>query len=225
MPMVKYVPAEKIMDNWAELKRAYASGVCLRPNQLSAVKQFLLARQKDSDIAELGTGGGHTSAWLLKQGFSRIKCVDINNYLAYPELNKRFHKCDLSRDKLPFKDSSMDGIIAIEVVEHLENMVWCLKEVSRVLKPGGWFLMAIPNAANLRRRIKFLLTGDNLLVSEKNDHLQNITHSLVRKLAKEHFNDSICGSLRYPVLFPILRFKLPYMGILADNRIYLIRKH
>jgi len=222
--MVKYSPAEKIAEQKEERKRAYQNEVCLRPNQLSAVKRFLLSQAKTSRIAELGAGGGHVSFWLLKQGFSDISCVDIDNYLTYPEINAKFLQCDLSRDKLPFNDSSLDGIIAIEVIEHLENMVWCFNEISRTLKTGGWFLMAIPNAANLRRRIDFLRKGDGLLVSEKNDHLQNITHSLVKKLAKEHFGDTRCALLRYPVLFPFLRFKLPYIDLLADNKIYVITK-
>lgn len=222
--MVKYASVENIHAQRAERKQAYEHAICLRPYQVKAVKRFILSQNKNNSIAELGAGGGHLSAWMHKQGFTNIHCVDIDNYLVYPELKTKFKACDLSRSKLPFKNSSIDGIVAIEVIEHLENMVWCLKEISRVLKPGGWFLMAIPNAANLRRRIAFLKTGDGLLVNEKNDHLQNITHSLVKKLAREHFGDEKSALLRYPVLFPVLRFKLPYIDLFADNKIYVIRK-
>ncbi len=222
--MVRYVPIESIDQQKAERAQAYEHEICLRPHQIQAVQRFIRSQPRTSRIVELGAGGGHLSAWMLTQGFRNVSCVDIDDYLVYPELKPRFHACDLSRDRLPFKDASVDGAIAIEVMEHLENMVWCMKEISRVLKPNGWFLMAIPNAANLRRRITFPFTADDLLVSEKNDHLQNITHALVKKLARAHFGDTTCALLRYPVLFPFLRFPIPYIDLLADNRMYTIIK-
>jgi 2-polyprenyl-6-hydroxyphenyl methylase / 3-demethylubiquinone-9 3-methyltransferase len=48
--------------------------------------------------------------------------------------------------KLPFKDKTFDKIIMSEVAEHLPNDVNGLKEVRRVLKPGGVLVLTVPNA-------------------------------------------------------------------------------
>lgn len=204
---------------------AYQHEICLRPNQLKVIQKFINSIPNTSKIVEVGVGGGHFSKWMLDQGFNDINCVDIGNYLAYPELKKKFKQCDLSREPLPFKNKSVDGVVAIEVIEHLENIASALKEINRVLKPKGWFLMTIPNISNLRRRISFLFTGDNLLVTKKNDHLQNITDALLEKLVYANFgNNAEIQLVKYPVKFPLIRFNIPHTDLLADNRIYLITK-
>ena len=47
---------------------------------------------------------------------------------------------------LPFNDSEIDVITATEVLEHLTEPAGCLREVARVLKPGGKFIVTFPNA-------------------------------------------------------------------------------
>lgn len=51
---------------------------------------------------------------------------------------------DLMR-KLPFLDSSFDKVVMSEVAEHLPNDVKGLREVYRVLKPGGILALTVPN--------------------------------------------------------------------------------
>jgi SAM-dependent methyltransferase len=47
---------------------------------------------------------------------------------------------------LPFADGSFDSVVSFEVLEHIFNINEILSEVSRVLKPGGRFLLSIPFA-------------------------------------------------------------------------------
>jgi 2-polyprenyl-6-hydroxyphenyl methylase / 3-demethylubiquinone-9 3-methyltransferase len=48
--------------------------------------------------------------------------------------------------RLPFEDKTFDKIVMSEVVEHLPDDVKGLKEVRRVLKPGGILVLTVPNA-------------------------------------------------------------------------------
>lgn len=48
-------------------------------------------------------------------------------------------------DKLPFPKNSFDKITMSEVAEHLPNDLKGLKEVYRVLKPGGTICLSVPN--------------------------------------------------------------------------------
>jgi SAM-dependent methyltransferase len=53
---------------------------------------------------------------------------------------------DLESDPYPFPDNSIDGVVCCEVIEHLfRDPAWMLREVNRILKPGGWFLITTPN--------------------------------------------------------------------------------
>ncbi len=46
--------------------------------------------------------------------------------------------------KLPLGDDSLDLVTAFDVLEHLEQDDDCVREVRRVLKPAGTFLIAVP---------------------------------------------------------------------------------
>ncbi|MFT6039118.1 MAG: ubiquinone/menaquinone biosynthesis C-methylase UbiE, partial [Candidatus Azotimanducaceae bacterium] len=45
---------------------------------------------------------------------------------------------------LPFEDNSFDKVICSEVLEHIPNFRAVLKEIARVLKPGGTFAASVP---------------------------------------------------------------------------------
>jgi ubiquinone/menaquinone biosynthesis C-methylase UbiE len=47
---------------------------------------------------------------------------------------------------LPFPDEYFDGVILSEILEHIEDDVAGLREVYRVLKPGGVVAITVPNA-------------------------------------------------------------------------------
>jgi SAM-dependent methyltransferase len=47
---------------------------------------------------------------------------------------------------LPYADDTFDGVILSEILEHIERDVDGLKEVLRVLKPGGVVAITVPNA-------------------------------------------------------------------------------
>ena len=55
-------------------------------------------------------------------------------------------KCDVNRDKFPFKDNYFDEIVAIELFEHLTNPLNFLKECYRTLKRNGKLIIITDNA-------------------------------------------------------------------------------
>lgn len=48
--------------------------------------------------------------------------------------------------QLPYADDTFDGVILSEILEHVDRDVDGLKEVFRVLKPGGVVAVTVPNA-------------------------------------------------------------------------------
>jgi SAM-dependent methyltransferase len=76
--------------------------------------------------------------------------------------------CDLSRDVLPYEDQTFDVVNFSETLEHLNfNPLPVVKELYRVLKPGGIVLITTPNALRLGSRIR-LLMGHNIFADLKN---------------------------------------------------------
>jgi len=64
---------------------------------------------------------------------------------------------DLSKDRIPLNDGSVDLITAFEVIEHLVNPDNMLKEAYRVLRRGGYFIISCPNLSWWVNRIVLAL--------------------------------------------------------------------
>jgi SAM-dependent methyltransferase len=54
------------------------------------------------------------------------------------------HNCNIYA--LPYPDDTFDAVILSEILEHIDDDVAGLKEIYRVLKPGGVVAITVPNA-------------------------------------------------------------------------------
>jgi 2-polyprenyl-3-methyl-5-hydroxy-6-metoxy-1,4-benzoquinol methylase len=62
---------------------------------------------------------------------------------------------------LPFDDRAFDAVFCTEVLEHLKEPLGCLREIRRVLVPGGRLTLSVPNATGFApfHRLGPLLPG------------------------------------------------------------------
>lgn len=108
---------------------------------------------KDGDrILDVGCGDGFYLHLLSNLGLDLdlTGCDFDPNALKSAKKNLKGKKVKLIQadlmKKLPFKDKSFDKIVMSEVAEHLPDDVGGLREVYRVLKPGGVLCLSVPNA-------------------------------------------------------------------------------
>ena len=64
---------------------------------------------------------------------------------------------------LPYDDNQFDIVTSIEVIEHLEDQFKFIRELRRVVKPGGKIIVTTPNILNINSRIRAFSSGFGLL--------------------------------------------------------------
>lgn len=64
--------------------------------------------------------------------------IDKSNF-AFPDL-----KLDLEKGKLPYKDNSVDEILATHILEHVHSIIPLMNECYRILKKGGRMIIEVP---------------------------------------------------------------------------------
>lgn len=82
------------------------------------------------------------------------------DYPIAPELEGiPVKEVNLHKEALPYDDDRFDLVTCTEVFEHLENHRPVLREIFRILKPGGIAAISMPNILSFRSRLKFLARG------------------------------------------------------------------
>lgn len=146
-------------------------------------------RKKDL-IVDLGCGNGQNSIKAAKS-VRKIIAIEKNNDLlniakkAASEIgirNIKFLSGDLEK-KIEIQSTSVDGIMLIDVLEHLHNRGQILSEIYRVLKKDGFLFIGVPNSntswKNLQRTVGFNSFSDP-------DHKTEYTELSIRSLLKKN---------------------------------------
>ncbi len=160
---------QAVYDNPAVMDRYYLHGVLASSvlwrnhyQVLRAYRDVFLARQAEGGglNVEVGTGHGLFASLLLEHcprwrtvgvdlsASSRAYTARTLEHHGHPPERWEIREGDIHR--LPFADDQVDGLVCGEVLEHLEDPAAALRELRRVVRPGGraWMTTAI-YAANL----------------------------------------------------------------------------
>jgi 2-polyprenyl-3-methyl-5-hydroxy-6-metoxy-1,4-benzoquinol methylase len=99
------------------------------------------------DVLEVGCGEGRGVEVLISQAKSFTAVDKIQS--AIDTLQKKFPNGRFLQMNIPpldgLKDNTYDVIVSFQVIEHIEDDALYLKEIHRVLKPGGVVLITTPN--------------------------------------------------------------------------------
>ena len=103
----------------------------------------------ESPVLEIGTGRGRFLVKLAKH-VRDITTVDISaEEQQAARLNARYHKVEdrikfvlLDAAKLPWRKHCFGAVVSMNALHHIRNLRPVLKEMLRVLKPGGKIVLA-----------------------------------------------------------------------------------
>jgi SAM-dependent methyltransferase len=107
-------------------------------------------------ILDAPCGGGGLAAALRADGYT-MSGADIDP-AAGAVLGDTFRVADLSAP-LPWPDGAFDAVLTVEGIEHLDGRHAFLRELHRVLTPGGTLVLTTPNTVSLRSRVRFFGSG------------------------------------------------------------------
>ncbi len=142
---------------------------------------------KDKIIIDAASADGSLLVQLSEAGYKNLTGVDIDDYRQEVAKAFPFKKMDLCFDKFSWADSSVDAVISSQTIEHLENPFHFVREVSRILKPGGIFIVSTPNPFHILNRFLFLRRGDIYHFLEGDNHITFFTRSIFKKAFLKYF--------------------------------------
>jgi glycosyltransferase involved in cell wall biosynthesis/2-polyprenyl-3-methyl-5-hydroxy-6-metoxy-1,4-benzoquinol methylase len=124
----------------------------------SVVAAVLRAKHAHHDtIVDLGCGRGDC-ARNLQGMYERYIGCDVVRYDDLPRSPSiEFREVDLNRAPFPLAAASAEVVVAIETIEHVENPRALVREMARIVRPGGFIAVTTPNQISLMSKL-YLVT-------------------------------------------------------------------
>ncbi len=119
----------------------------LLKHRLEILKKHISYPLNQVKILDIGCAKGFFLSLCDQESWQTFG-VDISSYaLSFaPQFTKaKFLKLDASREKLSYTNDFFEAVVFFDVIEHLEQDEFFLKEIKRVLKDKGTFMLVTPD--------------------------------------------------------------------------------
>ncbi len=115
----------------------------------------------NSKILEIGCGNGSTLIWMKKKS----KCQHVTGIDAFASPGENhlidcFIKYDLNKGLPETGEDHYDGILCLDVLEHLINPWEITKKLRSIISDEGQLIVSLPNIQNYRIVLSLFLKGD-----------------------------------------------------------------
>ena len=113
-----------------------------------------------SRVVDLAAGEGAFSVKLKELGHE-ILAIDASreNWKVH-DIPLKIENFDSEfAEKILNNDNKFDAVVAIEIIEHLENPFRFVRECAKLLKPDGLLFLTTPNVEAVHSRLIFLYSG------------------------------------------------------------------
>jgi SAM-dependent methyltransferase len=134
-----------------ESKRWGSSPVFARPWHIQGLKLRYaledLSSVRSGRVLDVGCGGGNMAKAIKRERPELdVHGVDTSrNAIASASADPQGVEFQVgTAERLPFEDGYFSAVTMFDVLEHLDDPAHVLREISRVLRPGGVFHVALP---------------------------------------------------------------------------------
>lgn len=154
---------------------------------------------------DVGCGDGRTAGlWLREHGCEYVG-VDVSatavEQARAAGLDARLIE---GAGALPFESGEFDGIVCVEALEHIFRPDEAVRDLRRVLRPGGRLVLTVPNVAYWHQRLELFVGrwnphGDDSSAEQpwRDPHVRFFTaEALTRLLLSSGFSSVRIGGLR-----------------------------
>lgn len=146
-------------------------------------------------VLDVGCNDGILGARLIKRANIVYGCDIVRKNLAIAKKRGLITTLlDLEKDSLPYPKNFFDFIILADIIEHVFDTDFLIRDCYKVLKPKGKLIVTTPNLASLARRVMLFLGMspyvEYSLYLDCNGlppvgHIRYFTVSTLKKLLKE----------------------------------------
>ena len=144
--------------------------------QRSILAYYEAARRVKGRVLEIGTGMGY-GIEVIAPEVEHFTTIDKSRaYEATLPANVEFRQMEVP--PLGFEDEQFDNVISFQVIEHIKRDRDFVREVSRVLRKGGSFIVSTPNAPMSLTRNPW--------------HVREYRAEELKSLLLEHFSEVEC---------------------------------
>lgn len=112
--------------------------------QRSVLAYHYAAEIISGDVLEIGTGTGY-GVEILAPKCKRFITVDKFLDPSVPQV-ENVEQHQMVVPPIGFESGSFDFVVSFQVIEHIKDDTQFVREVARVLRPGGKFIVSTPNA-------------------------------------------------------------------------------
>ena len=165
------------------------------PEEAFEVALAILKASGAEDVLDCPAGRG-AFAWRLIESGVQVTCADI-----FPkgfEISEKI--CDFTdlNVSLPYDEESFDAVVCLNGLHRVWARGKAMAEFSRVLRPGGHFIVTFCNPGNLSHRLAYFLSGTAM-------------HDMVGPpITQQPYIDNPASTYRFPL-------SIAHIASLSDN--------
>jgi len=247
---------DRIQQYWESVGKSACPDDVVRDMSIDEIVQRL---PKESSVLDLGCGNGYCTFKFAETHIKSIIGADYSQTSVDQAINISSLYQDSTKEKIDFKqndaldlsfsDSTFDAVITIRCLINVgdnENQLKALKEIHRVLKPGGIYLMCENTTSGLHNinQARALSGLSEIKTRWHNNYIDEnlffpVSNKLFNTIEESHFastyylvsrvvNAWICSENnsepKYEDEINKMASKLPTAGEFSPMRLYVLKK-